>query len=88
MERTAITGNTFPVKDQLKALGGTWNPDIKAWMVPSDKADEARRIVGAAPAKAAHNHGPTKTCWECGRRFTYFDCKRNDGDWNESYCGC
>jgi len=41
--REAIIGNTYPIKDQLKALGGRWNPDQKVWMVPTDKADQARR---------------------------------------------
>ncbi len=43
--REAITGNTYPVKDQLKALGGRWNPDQNAWMVPADKADQAKALV-------------------------------------------
>ena len=32
----------------------------------------------------------TKRCWECGMEFTYAECKRNGGDWNENggYCGC
>lgn len=29
-----------------------------------------------------------RTCWECGCEFTYADCKRNDGDWGDNYCGC
>jgi hypothetical protein len=31
-----------------------------------------------------------RRCWECGCEFTYADCKRNGGDWNENggYCGC
>ena len=45
--REAITGNTYPIKDQLKALGGRWNPDQKVWMVPTDKADQARALVAA-----------------------------------------
>ena len=43
--RAAITGNTYPIKDQLKALGGRWNPDQNAWMVPTEKADQARALV-------------------------------------------
>lgn len=31
---------------------------------------------------------PTKTCWECGQEFTYAECRANDGDWSDSYCGC
>lgn len=48
----AITGNTYPVKEQLKAIGARWNADAKAWMVTPDKAEQARQIVaGAGPKK-------------------------------------
>lgn len=48
---TTITGNTYPVKEQLKALGGRWNADAKGWDVADDKAEEARAIVGSAPVQ-------------------------------------
>lgn len=47
---TLITGNTYPVKEQIKALGGTWNKFQKGWMVPDENADEARQLVAGAPA--------------------------------------
>ena len=47
-----ITGNTFPVKDLLRALGGTWDARNKGWNVPSNRASEARALVAAAPADA------------------------------------
>lgn len=31
---------------------------------------------------------PTKKCWECGQEFSFHDAQVNDGDWNDSYCGC
>lgn len=40
-----ITGNTFPVKDALKALGGRWDAANKGWRVPVAKAGEARALV-------------------------------------------
>jgi hypothetical protein len=43
-----IAGNTYPVKDALRAMGGRWNPAAKGWMIPAAKADEARRLVAAA----------------------------------------
>lgn len=52
----AITGNTYPVKDQIKALGGRWNADAKAWMVPEDKADQARALVSGAPKQRYRGH--------------------------------
>lgn len=30
----------------------------------------------------------TRICWECGRRFTYAECKRYGGEWRDNYCGC
>ena len=47
----AITGNTYPVKDQLKALGARWNPDKKAWMVEPAVAEQARALVASAGPK-------------------------------------
>ncbi len=70
---TAVSGNTFPVKDQIKALGGRWNPDQKAWMVPDAKAAEAQALVAGAPiqprtaSSSTSTYRPTK-CKECGAR--------------------
>lgn len=47
--------------------------------VTSQQKSNTRRYGGS---------GETKQCWECGRNFTYGDCKENDGDWRDSYCGC
>jgi hypothetical protein len=30
----------------------------------------------------------TKRCWECGCSFTKQDARSNQGDWQDSYCGC
>jgi hypothetical protein len=30
----------------------------------------------------------TQICWECGSDFTWRECQRDGGDWEESYCGC
>jgi hypothetical protein len=54
---TTITGNTFPVKEQLKALGAHWNKDAKGWDVPDAKADDARKLVASAPASAPNGNG-------------------------------
>lgn len=67
---TPITGNTYPVKDQIKMLGGRWNADAKAWMVPDDRAEEARQIVASATGKSfacdsGRTYRPNK-CKVCG----------------------
>ena len=42
---TAIRGNTFPVKELLRSLGGRWNGLERCWHVPDNRADVAQRIV-------------------------------------------
>ena len=74
---TAIKGNTYPVKDQLKSLGAKWNPDAKAWMIDDEKAEEAKSIVASAcaantvgaanTASAKPQYRPSR-CKECGAR--------------------
>jgi len=46
-----ITGNTYPVRDQIMALGGRWNPTVKGWSVPDAAADKARALVAGAPVE-------------------------------------
>ena len=42
-----ITGNSYPVKEQLKAIGAKWNPKDKCWMIAKELAAEAMVIVGS-----------------------------------------
>ena len=51
---TLITGNTYPVKGALRALGGQWDGRRKGWQVPDDKAEDARNIVACAPASTQY----------------------------------
>lgn len=46
MNAVAITGNTYPVRRELRDMGGEWDGTAKAWMVPADKAEAARELVG------------------------------------------
>jgi hypothetical protein len=57
-----ITGNTYPVKDKLREMGGKWDSDQKAWMVPDDRAEEARQLVANAPKTTFRPH----RCKMCG----------------------
>lgn len=40
-----VKGDTFRIKDQLKALGGRWNGAQKAWMFPKSKKSEIEKAV-------------------------------------------
>jgi hypothetical protein len=64
-----ITGNTYPVKDSLRALGGRWDPSAKGWRVPSDRAEQARSLVSGAPSGTYHrapSRRVTRTGCRCG----------------------
>jgi len=52
-EMIEITGNTYPVKDDLKKLGARWNGMKRCWMVSPDLAEQAQAIVGRTPPKPA-----------------------------------
>lgn len=75
-KRIAITGNTFPVKDQIKALGGKWDPDRRAWMVPEDKAEEAQALVAAAGPKKTKTAAYPDPLAGLGSRVTADDMRR------------
>lgn len=74
---TPINGNTYPVKDKLRAIGGKWDAARKCWLVPDNRADEARKLVANAPASQRPSK-PKSTCYSCGCEFYGY------GD----YCGC
>ena len=42
-----ITGNTYPHRQALRALGGRWNPIAQGWEVPAEIADRARALVAS-----------------------------------------
>lgn len=91
MATVAITGNTFPVKDQLKALGARWNPDLKAWMVDESKAVEARRIVSGVKTQATSSKPHFAKCHECGAPskgyYRCYDCSLEYRDGGSRHAG-
>jgi hypothetical protein len=47
-----ITGNTYPVREAIKALGGRWDKRAQGWLVPPSMAAKAWELVDNAPAAA------------------------------------
>ena len=62
-----VTGNTYPVKDQIKALGGRWDANEKGWRVAAAKAGEARQLVEGAPKSAPRASSGRGRNWDAGR---------------------
>ena len=87
----AISGNTYPVRTQLRAMGGRWDADRRAWMVPAERAEEARRLVGAAPRTSASRTGSGR-CPDCGgavrRGYRYcYSCAVERREGGSRYAG-
>lgn len=87
MAMVLITGNTFPVKEQLKALGGKWNKEAKGWEVPEEKTEEAKALVANAPASAPQKKGrPHYTkCQVCGVQASRYVRIYGSGECRDCY---
>ena len=80
---TLITGNTYPVKGEIKALGGKWDPEAKGWRVPETRAAEAQALVaGAAPRRIAQRDGYSRGA----HRRTGCSCGSRDGITQSTDC--
>lgn len=64
-----IKGNTYPVRNELRAMGGKWNQAEQAWELPDEKAQEAILLVETAPKQGAYPKRTT-TRFSGGRNFT------------------
>lgn len=51
--RVYFDGNTYPIKDQIKSIGGHWDADRKMWWVGKAKLADAQTLCSASPASPA-----------------------------------
>lgn len=42
-----LLGNTYNYRLKIKAEGGVWNQDEKAWFVPDEKYDQLQKMVNS-----------------------------------------
>jgi len=61
-----ISGNTYPVKDQLKQLGAKWDALNKVWMIEDAKLPEALEIVKKGESAPKKPYSGPKKCVVCG----------------------
>lgn len=52
-QRIYLTGDTFPVKDDIKAMGGHWDGDRKAWWVGVAKREAAEQLASSSVSQTA-----------------------------------
>lgn len=66
-----VTGNTYPVKDAIKALGGRWDAVVKGWRVPAEQAPKAQALVAGAPRQTFRPQGlQASDTWGRGTRYS------------------
>lgn len=77
-----MTGNTYPVKDYIKAyLGGKWDSNSKAWIVDVEKVNDlitkqAIRVDDSAPVVKITKATNDGWCNKC-HSWCYGDCEAN-----------
>lgn len=81
MTTALITGNTYPVKDSLRAMGGRWDAAAKGWRVPASRAAEAQALVGGAPRSAPRSSGGgyDRSAWLARHPRTGCSCGSREG---------
>lgn len=70
-----VSGDTFPIREKIKGLGGRWNPSERCWILPSElDEDHVRTSLGMlteAEEEHARDRARTKEDEEhCVRRAT------------------
>ena len=69
----AITGNTYPHRLAFRAMGGQWDGAAKAWLVPAEKADEARALVSGGGGATRQEYAPRRSRYSrYGSSYTRF----------------
>jgi hypothetical protein len=54
-QRVYLNGNTYPIKDKIKSLGGHWDGDRKAWWVGSTKAGAVEQLVNGVASSQSND---------------------------------
>jgi hypothetical protein len=80
-----VTGNTYPVKDAIRALGGRWDAAAKGWRVPADKAERARSLVAGAP-RTTFTRASSGRSYSPRGRWTGCSCGSREGNPRNSDC--
>lgn len=70
-----VTGNTYPVRAELKALGGVWDAAARGWKVRKEQEEAARALVGRrADPPGAQLWQPCRRRG-CGNEPSYLCCE-------------
>lgn len=90
-----LHGNTYPLKDEIKAAGGRWNNTTRKWSVPREHAEALQAKAAAGTPKLGAQLW--EECPRCGNDPIYVppgvcaDCaargRGERGYYQQSYYG-
>lgn len=49
-----VTRRTWAFRGDLKALGGHWRPDLRAWIIPVSRRDSVDELTRIADVRVGH----------------------------------
>ncbi len=52
--RIYFVGNTYPIKDKIKSMGGHWDSDRKMWWIGSQAKGDAQKLVESSESSDAY----------------------------------
>lgn len=65
--RVYVLGQTYPIRDAIRAAGGHWDAERKAWWIGTAKRAELEAAIASAKPATADTYRPSQ-CKQCGRR--------------------
>ena len=79
-----ISGKTFNIKDEIKALGGSWNAERRVWTLPLEmdveetrkKLDIAMKTNRKTETPKAEQKQASNVHWICCEKCTVIDSRR------------
>jgi len=53
-----LSGDTYPIRREIRAMGGAWSGDLHAHVVPADKRDQVLALVGTRKISVSDDEVP------------------------------
>lgn len=54
----SLSGDTYRIRHEIRALGGVWQPDEKQYIVPESKRDQVAALIGGTACTVADTVAP------------------------------
>ena len=65
--RIYARGDTYPIRNSLRAAGAHWDSGEKAWWIGTDKRADLEQTIASATPEGPQPYRPSR-CKQCGRQ--------------------